>query len=174
MNEIVNQINAIDWTQPTWDLFIILFFIIAAFLYGLSLGRDRIIVILVSIYMSLAVVNSVPYFKSFEHIITINQAFAFKITTFLGLFVILFFWLSRSALLRVFGEGSRGSWWQVLVFSFLHVGLLISIVLSLVPGQITDNLAPLTKQVFITEQARFIWIVLPILGMAVIRRKDED
>ena len=173
MQGILDQIWAIDWTQPTWDLFIILFFIVAAFLYGLSLGRDRIIMILVSIYMALAVVSSIPYFNSFEHIITINQAFAFKITTFLGLFVILFFLLSRSALLRVFGEGSRGSWWQVLIFSFLHVGLLISIVLSLVPGQITDNLAPLTKQVFITEQARFVWIILPIIGMAFIKRKEE-
>jgi len=37
------------------DLFIILFFVIAAFLYGFSLGRDRIVAILVSIYMGLAV-----------------------------------------------------------------------------------------------------------------------
>ena len=44
-------VTNINWAAPSWDLFIILFFIVAAFLYGLSLGRNRVIVILVSIYM---------------------------------------------------------------------------------------------------------------------------
>jgi len=171
--EFLSQLGIADWTNPTWDLFIILFFIGASFLYGLSLGRDRIIVILVSIYMALAVVNSTPYLKNFETAISINQAFAFRLTTFLGLFVLLFFLLSRSALLRVFGEGSRGSWWQVIIFSIFHVGLLISIVLSFVPAEISQHLAPITRQLFTSEIGKFCWIVLPILSMILIR-KGED
>lgn len=171
--EILAQLGITDWSNPTWDLFIILFFVVAALLYGLSLGRDRIVVILVSIYMALAVVNAAPYIKDLETTISFNQAFAFKVSTFLGLFVILFFLLSRSALLRVFGEGSRGAWWQVILFSFLHVGLLISIVLSFVPPEVNDHLAPLTRQIFTTEAARFAWILLPILAMAVVRNKEE-
>ena len=171
--EFLTQLGVFDWTKPTWDMFIILFFVVASFLYGLSLGRDRIIVILVSIYMALAVVNSTPYFNSFETTVSINQAFAFKVTTFLGLFVILFFLLSRSAILRVFGEGSRGPWWQVLIFSFLHVGLLISIVLSFVPHEIRQHLAPLTRQLFTSELGQFTWIVLPILAMTMVKKEGE-
>ena len=55
-------IKNVDLKNPSWDLFIALFFVIGALLYGFSLGRDRIIVIMVSIFMALAVVDAMPNF----------------------------------------------------------------------------------------------------------------
>ena len=81
----------INWATPSWDLFIILFFVVAAFLYGLSLGRDRVIVILVSLYMALAIVNTAPYLNSFTAEISYNNASIFNVTIFVGIFIILFF-----------------------------------------------------------------------------------
>lgn len=159
-----NFLQTVDWSKPTWDLFIVLFFVIAAFLYGMSLGRDRIMVIMVSIYMALAVVKSAPAE------IVIKDGFVIQMSTFIGLFVLLFFLLSRSALLRTIASvDSGGSWWQVFVFSVLHVGLLISITLSFLPQSAADKLSPLTRQVFVQEPAAFAWIVAPILVMILIR-----
>lgn len=165
-----NFLQHIDWTRPTWDLFIVLFFIVAAFLYGLSLGRDRIIVILVSIYMSLAIVEHVPFINnpSFQASINkiVSQFFIFQISAFVLVFVLLFFLLSRSALLKTIAAAdSPGPWYQVLIFSILHVGLIVSIVLSFLPSEATNILAPLTKKVFTTDFAKFVWIVGPVLAM---------
>ncbi len=172
MGDLTTLINEFNLANPSWDLFIIFFFVLAAFIYGLSLGRDRIIVILVSIYVGLAIVNSAPYIKDLA-----NQArldiFAFKATAFLGLFVLLFFLFSRSALLRALGSsGYAGSWLQVIIFSFLHVGLLTSITLSFLPPESLTILMPITRTIFVSEPARFIWMVAPLLAMFLINEKD--
>jgi hypothetical protein len=165
----------IDWSKPTWDLFIVLFFVVAAFLYGLSLGRDRVIVILISVYMALAVVNAAPFIGNYSADIGINQFFGFRISTFVAVFVALFFLMSRSALLStVASSDTRGSWWQVLLFSFLHVGLLISITLSFLPPSASAHLAPLTQKIFVQDVGRFIWIIAPILAMMLIKGGASD
>ncbi|MFH0951758.1 MAG: hypothetical protein V1838_01065 [Patescibacteria group bacterium] len=165
----------VDWNNPTWDLFIILFFIIAAFIYGLSLGRDRVIAILVSVYMALAVVNAAPFIGNYDTEIGVANIFVLRLSTFVAVLVLLFFLLSRSALLAtVANSDAKGSWWQVLLFSFLHVGLIVSIVLSLLPDSFVAGLTPLTQTIFTTELARFLWIVAPIAAMILIRGGASD
>lgn len=170
-----NFLQHIDWTRPTWDLFIILFFVVAAFLYGLSLGRDRIIIILVSIYMSLAIVGHAPFLQSagFQKAINgiVSQFFVFQISAFIFLFVVLFLIISRSALLKtIAASDSPGPWWQVLLYSILHVGLIVSIILSYFPKAAVEQvLAPLTRQVFTTELAQSVWILAPIVAMIVFK-----
>ncbi len=170
-----NFVANVNWAQPSWDLFIVLFFIVAGFLYGLSLGRDRVIVILVSIYMALAVISTAPYIGTFHADVGVANLFVFRISTFLAVFVALFILLARSALLQTIASAdTRGAWWQVLLFSFLHVGLLISIVLSFLPPGTVDRLAPLTRSVFTSETGRFLWIVGPILAMVMIKGGAAD
>ena len=169
---LATLIGQFNLATPSWDLFIILFFVLAAFIYGLSLGRDRIIIILVSIYVGLAIVNSAPYVKDLAGQVKLD-IFAFKATAFLGLFILLFFMFSRSALLRTLGSGNvSGSWLQVIIFSFLHVGLLTSITLSFLPAESLDFLMPITRTVFVSEPARFIWMVAPIVVMFLVSDKD--
>lgn len=169
-NTAKNLVANINWAQPSWDLFIILFFIVAALLYGFSLGRDRVIVILISIYMALAVVNSLPFISSQTAALGVDNFFGFRVSAFVAVFIALFFLMSRSALLStVASSDNAGSWWQVLLFSFLHVGLLISITLSFLPSGAVNHLAPLTQTLFVKDMARFIWIVAPIAAMIVIK-----
>lgn len=169
-NTVQSYVATVNWSQPTWDVFIVLFFIIAGFLYGLSLGRDRIIVILVSIYMALAVVNTAPYLANVTAEIGVSSLFAVKISTFIAVFIALFILLSRSALLSTIASSdSHGSWWQVLLFSFLHVGLLTSITLSFLPESALDKLAPLTRTLFATQFANFLWILAPIVAMIILK-----
>ncbi|MBI4280860.1 hypothetical protein HY628_01525 [Candidatus Uhrbacteria bacterium] len=160
----------INFSNPTWDLFIMVFFVVAAVVYGLSLGRDRTIVLLVSIYMALAVVANAPFLKTFTTSITINEMFAFRVTAFVGIFLVTFFLLSRSGLMKTLGGGGgMGSWWQVMLFSVLQVGLLVSVTLSFLPPEISGELAPITRTLFISELAKFGWITAPILVMAMVR-----
>lgn len=174
MGSIVQFFQGMNWSAPTWDLFILLFFVVGSLLYGLSLGRDRVIVILVSVYMALAVVSNTPLLSSLDLSLNINENFALKITFFLGIFVALFFLLSRSALLRTIGgTGAPGSWWQTILFSILQVGLLISITLNFLPREITQGLSDSTKNIFMSDNGRSAWMILPIVLMAVAPKQKK-
>ncbi len=169
----MNALANINWTQPSWDLFIVLFFVVAAFLYGLSLGRDRVIAILVSIYMALAITTNAPYLTSFTAEISINNGSILKVSVFLGMFVILFFLMSRSALLNTIASGDvQGRWWHAIVFSFFHVGLLLSITLGYLPQHIVNFISPDMRSLFISEQARFFWLVAPVIAMSLVKREE--
>jgi hypothetical protein len=169
--DLAAKLGGINWATPTWDLFIVLFFLVTVFLYGMTMGRDRVIVILVSIYMALAVISNAPYLNNLRANINISDYFALKVTTFLGIFVLLFFLLSRSALLKTFGGMASGSWWQVFLFSVFHVGLLVSITLSFIPPEAVGHLAPITQALFASDGGRFFWIVAPIVAMVMLKNE---
>lgn len=166
--------GAINLSDPSWDLFILLFFVVGALLYGFTLGRERVIVLIVSMYMALAVIGNAPWLHSFQTKIEVGNMFAFQITTFLGVFLFLFFFLSRSALMRSLTLGDEGRWWHVLLFSFLQVGLLISMMLSYLPTEATDRLLEPTRLIFVSAEGRFTWIVLPIVAMMILRGKRDE
>ncbi len=174
MDVVLSTLASIDWAKPSWDLFVYLFFVIGALLYGFSLGRDRIIVILVSIYMALAVVGNAPIVNQFNLAFHISENIILRITFFLGVFVVLFFLLSRSALIKTIGENSApGKWWQVIVFSVLQVGLLISITLSFLPAETANAFSEQTRQIFISDYGKSAWLILPIVFMAISPKKKD-
>jgi len=161
-----------NFSNPSWDMMIVFFFIISTFLYGWSLGRDRIIVMLVSIYMALTVVKALP---DFVLKISLNDQLAFRLTTFIALFVVLFFFISRSALLRTIGANmTDGKWYQTIIFSILHVGLLISIAMSFLPPEMLQKFAPVTQHIFRNEWTSFGWVIAPVIAMVIFGSKKEE
>lgn len=175
MPGIVSYFASLNWAAPTWDIFILLFFVIGALLYGLSLGRDRVIVILVAVYMGLAVVNNTPALNSLNLSLHVNDNYVLKITFFLGLFVAIFFLLSRSALLKTIGgSNAPGSWWQTIIFSILQVGLLISITLNFLPSSMTSGLSEGTRQIFMSDNGRSAWMILPIIFMIIAPKGNSN
>ena len=162
-----DTLQDLNLANPTWDLFLVGFFIVGALLYGLSLGKDRIIAIMVSIYMALAVVATLP---DFVLNIKVNDSYTVQITAFISVFIILFFLLSRQAVLNALAPTGEGKWWQTLVFSILHVGLLVSVTLSFMPETILGKFSPLTQYIFTNEWTAFGWIAAPIVAMILVGR----
>lgn len=167
---IDQALQKVNLSNPTWDLFLIGFFVVGALLYGLSLGKDRIISIMVSIYMALAVVAALP---DFVLNIKVNESYTVQITAFLSVFIVLFFLLSRQAVLNSLAPSGEGKWWQTLIFSVLHVGLLVSVTLSFMPIQILSRFSPLTQYLFTNEWTKFGWIAAPIVAMMMVGRNRE-
>lgn len=157
--------------SPTWDLFIILFFVIATFLYGLTLGRARVVVQIVSSYMTMALLAAAPFMDKIEARTPLNHT-VFYLVSFLVVFVFLFMLLSKSAFHKHLSEG-KGSWSDVLLLSIVQVGFLTSIVLSSMSGWGLGHLSGITRIVFAEQPAPFIWTVLPIAALIVIRNKRD-
>ncbi len=167
---VTSSLAGVNFSTPTWDLFIILFFVIAVFLYGISLGRDRNIIMLMGIYMALAIANS-SIFQLLEDKVGasgLGKIMVLKTILFLGTFVVLFFLLTRSSVLRSIGMQMSGPWWHAFLFSVLQVGLLVSVTLSFLPKNVVDSLAPITKLIFTSDIGRFAWIVAPIAAMIIL------
>ena len=180
-SDVTAKLASVNWTNPTWDLFIALFFVVAAFLYGLSLEKDKIIIILISVYMALGVLNVAPFVgKMYEagaaakdFPVPADQFFVFKIIVFLVIFLCIFFLLSYSVNLKAIARAGLDKWWEVVIFSFLHVGLLISIVLSFLPDSVTSSLTIFTRAIFVDKLSQFFWIVAPIAAMVLVRSSKK-
>ena len=169
LESVLKFIPGVDWSNPSWDIFIFLLFFVIAFLYGFSLGRDRILVILVSIYIALALGPAFPYYEKIYSSFSAQGA-AFKVVSFYIVFIVLFLLLSRSALLNLLGAQSTGigdNIFEVIIFSILHVGLLVSITLSFLPATALVHLSSNTKEIFTSELGKFLWLIAPIAGMII-------
>ena len=178
-------LTGLDVNSPSWDLFIFLFFIIAVFIYGFTLGRSRIMVLLVSTYMALAVIHVAtvpggvfgPDFGATAGSLTVGSSpfFIVQITAFVGMMLLIFFFLANSALRKgLAAEDVQGKAWQIIVFSILHAGLLIASVLSFLPPARRAALLDLTQGMFASETAVFLWTLLPIIFMMFIKDPAED
>ncbi len=158
----------IDLSSPSWDIFILLLFIMGVFLYGITMSRDRLLIVLVSMYISMAVIYNVPYLT--RRGLGIGETFSLKVVFFIFLFVFLLYILSRMPLLYSLGGGGGGVV-QIIIFSMLHIGLFISIILSFLPINVLDAFAPITRAVFTSDLGKFFWTILPILTMAMMKKR---
>lgn len=159
-------VKSLDLAAPSWDLFLVLLFAIGSLVYGLTLGRDRIVVIMVSMYIGLAVVTNAPYLQTLTASLQVNQT-SFRIGAFLGVFLLLFFMLSRNALIKSLEVTNLGGLGQTLLFSVLHVGLLISLVLSFLPAEALGHFSGQIRTVFVSDVARLAWLVTPVAAMMI-------
>lgn len=162
-----------NWDVPTWDLFIGLFFVISALIYGISLGRERILVILVSIYMSFAVASNLPFInEEVSQRINLGPAFVMRMVIFLVLIAALFLLFTRMGLFM--SSSSRTNLPLVILFSLLHVGLFISIIFSFMPAAFASQVSETTRAIFDSDVGRFLWILSPVVALYLARSSDQQ
>ncbi len=162
---------AFNWHEPSWSLFILLFWIVASVLYALAAGRGRLLSILVSVYMARLLVIEAPFLQDLVNDrLNIATASLQQLATFSVLFGFLFLFLSKYGF-RSSAEGRGGALLSFGVpFAFLQLGLLINIVLGFLPASITDGFEPLIRFIFLDYGANFFWLVLPVVFLVVFGR----
>lgn len=158
----------INWGLPTWDILVLVIFILGALLYFFTLGRDRIVAVLVSTYLALAVVTNLPFLNQLLKIASSSGGNSFQNYIYLIAFLLLFAILAFSPLARDLGN-FFGNWWQVLIYTLLQVGLLFSIILSFLPNQAINQLSRFNQIIFLSDIGKFCWLILPIIALLIIR-----
>ncbi len=142
------------------------------FAYGFVIGRDRAVIILLSLYMSFCVVTNAPVIARISQGLGFGRVPALQIGWFLGLFVILFLILWRSAALKNLIR-DRGHWLHAGIFGLLEVGFLGSAVLFLLPSHVIGGLPASFRAVFLHDIARSLWFIAPIIGLATLGKPPE-
>ena len=156
--ETINQFLS----NPAWDVLLLLFFFFSVFVYGLVVGRNRIIVLLLASYPAALINEYIPYPKNFLNNLNVAQTIFLKAFVFFVLAIFVFWIFKRSGFSRKELNKKTG---QVLFLSFLNVGLWANILFGYVLNFNAEliKLAPLNLLLFGSTPAHFIWLVLPIL-----------
>ncbi len=166
--------QSFNWHSPSWDLFIFLFWAIAAVFYAFAAGRGRIISLLMSLYITKLLVLQAPWLtNAINQKLPSNLSAWQQLVSFLIIFVVLFILLSRYAFRTSADSRHFVSIPFNLIFSILQIGLLINTVLGFlaVSGQ---SFSPLINLVFIQNPASFIWLVAPLVFLIVLGRSVAD
>ena len=170
-NQLVHNF---DWHQPSWDLFIFLFWAVASVFYAFAAGRGRIISLLMSLYIAKLLVLQAPWLsRAIDQKLPGSLSSLQELVSFLLIFVVLFVLLSRYAF-RTSADGRHfGSIPFALVFAVLQIGLLINTILGFlaVSGK---NFSPLVTVIFLSGGASFIWLIAPLIFLIILGRSIAD
>ena len=155
-------------SHPTWDLILVFALLAGGFFYGISAGKRRIAATIIYTYVAFALYSALPLGRMLYNFKELDE-FLIKSGFFLGIFLLLAFFLGTR---RSKGFAPASSWWQIFLFSFLQVGLLIRLFLEHLPPGKISMLAPPTKNVFANPDFHLWWMALPI-GVLIILRRFE-
>lgn len=175
MNEIQLMVRTFNWHSPSWDLFILLFWLVASVLFAFAAGRGRMLTILVSTYMAQLLVIQAPFFSNaVSDKLNIAMATLSQLAAFVILFFIFFVFLNRYAFRSSIDGRQIIALPFVLIFTVLQVGLLINIVVSYLPDHVQNSMSPLIQLVFLHPNAGFIWLLLPVVFLIIAGRFVGD
>jgi hypothetical protein len=151
----------------SWDWIMAAVFLGVALVYGLSMGRNRLVVVMLGIYFSYFFTRTIPWQElKFLGIKAVPES-TVLIFIFLALALSFYFVIPHSAFksaLRLGGRG-KGAWWQALILSILQIGLALALAISFLEPKIVLALSPLAQFIFVGAGAQFFWLVLPFLGI---------
>ena len=147
----------------TQDISLLLIVAVFSIVFGMFIGRYKLITILINIYVSFAITQVVPdkYFSDY----------LYELTFFLLGIVILT--ISSRQLFEIYISGSgSGFLWRVFAMSFLEIIFLLSIVLSIVPKKMAlEFVSPTAFEYMTGDNARLIWMIVPLIFMVFIHKR---
>ena len=168
--DFAKVIGSISLTNPSWDLFVLVTFLVGIYFYLFKYGKDRAFLVLICSYISLALVEKLPLIKSVTGL-KLEENFTNKTGLFLAGILVLFWIFSHSDYISIFRSGSKKARFQKLVISFLQIGFIISVVVSFLPAAGIGNLSIFLKAAFADKGAQFFWMIAPFFAIFLIKEK---
>lgn len=174
-DQLVAHLQTFNWHQPSWDLFIVLGWLIAGVMYAFAAGRGRIMNILVSVFMAKLLVIEAPFIgDEISRRLNLADTSWQQLIAFVALFVLIFMFMSRYAF-RTSGDARHMAAFPfTVVFAIAQVGLLINIIVGYLPQVAVDNFSPLTRFLFVDYPADFVWLILPLVLLLVFGKMISD
>jgi len=146
----------------TQDLTLLIVVVLASFLFGIFIGRSRLISVLLNIYISVALLGVIP--KSYLLGYT-NQLLAFAILV-IGLTIL----EKRMFDLSISSSGS--GMWRIFVMSFLEIMLVVSIVMAILPKKMALDYVSRTYYAYlIADPMRLVWMAAPVIFLFFIQKR---
>ncbi len=158
--------------NPTPYFLAVVFIFLIIFFYGMRSGRGRMILMLLSLYISIVLTGLFPFRNYLSETIKAGEPYFLELGLFVVSFLIVFVILLNSSL-RVVALKSRGHFFQVSILSVLILGVFVSHLTVLLPVEILAELNHPVFTYFKTETAQFWWALAGIIFLAVMKRRGE-
>ena len=155
-----------------WNYLFLAGLLIIALVVGFFLRRNRVILVIISIYFAKVISDAIPWGSVSHFTNWATPSPDIKIFLFLALLIFFFFFLPGTALGALFRTRIlRGiSWWQSIILSFFMVILLMVVIISFLPLSTINQFSPFITKYFYQEAWRFLWFIAPIIGLFIFGR----
>lgn len=154
---------------PTQDMGVFAGLALVAIVHGLTIGRDRSIVPLLSLYIAYVLTLHLPLVSRLNQWLSLPPGPMLPVLWFLVFFVLGVFLFRRTPHIQPLSR-ETGSWWEAILFSLLQVGLGVCFVSFLLPSTFIAQWSPHMREVFIGEWGRTFWMTAPLLFLVFLRR----
>ncbi|MFA6973750.1 MAG: hypothetical protein WC238_03385 [Parcubacteria group bacterium] len=145
------------------NVMLLIFVALLSFVYGMLLGKHKLMSVLINIYVAFAVVSVIPA-KTFADY---NQ----QILLFLGILVVMTILDKRFFDISLSGSGSSFLF-RVFSMSFLEIILVLSIIFSYTPAKVALGYISSDAYTYlVTGWAPLVWMVAPLAYMFFIYKK---
>lgn len=138
---------------------------------GILLGRNRVFLLLLGSYISLALMTVIPFKKIFPEYFDNEENFVVTIVAFLVLIGIVYFLLSRS-LRKSLKKSANKSLFQVFFLSLFFIGIVVSVVFLFFPKDLIKEFSPMVLKIFNTSTARILWLVIPLIFIGIFKGRQ--
>lgn len=153
-------------TSFSGDVALVVLFAVFSVAFGLLIGRFKLINVLINIYIAIAILGVIP-----------AEILSFHNSSNIILFAIIILMLNLvdNHLFDIHISGSGNSFfWRLFVMSFFEMGLIFSTVLAMLPAKfILKYISVDAYGVFTDPYARLFWMVIPLVFLIFINKKDK-
>ncbi len=164
--------NALQlFLNPTPYFLALVFLFLVIFFYGMRVGRGRMILVLLSLYVVIVLTALFP-FRAYLFETVKGQPYFIELGLFWVAFIVVFLLFLNSPL-RSLAVRAKSPILQILILSILILGVFISHITVLLPANILAKLDHKVFTYFKTETAQFWWALAGVVFLAVMRRKGE-
>jgi len=154
------------------DLMAGAFLVFILFVLGITLGKSKLVIGIVSIYISSFLERLFPYRSELAGAFGQAEDYWIRIGLFVFFYLIVFLLLNKS-MARSRLTLKEISFFAIIPLSILQAGFIISIILTLLPSSVIDSLSPYIIQYFGTPKAQFAWAFLPLISFMFLGKRKK-
>lgn len=163
--------NLGKFLEPNPYFFAVLFLLVVIFIYGISGGRGKMLLLLISLYPAIILIKFFPYKEELIKNFNIDQSFFLDIGLFLAAIFLINFLFSHSPLrILLIRERDRKSWLQILILSIFILGIVVTFINLFLPENFIKFNHPLVRY-FNNEKAFFWWVFSALVSLAFLKKK---
>ncbi len=171
VNSYISKLSSLNLGPETLFGFLIVIFLL---LYGLSLGRTKALVSLLSIYIAYVLQALFPYFSELHEAARISpEMYLTRIALFFVFYLTVFAILNRSLVKHRLTMKEFSIFWVSLI-SLLQLGILVSIILNFIPIDKLTIFPEYLLGYFAGQRALFFWLTAPVLILIMMRREKRS
>src|SRR3989338_176741 len=156
-----------------FGILLIAFLVFSFFIIGLSLGRSRLMIGMISVYVAYFLSGFFPFYSQIDIFLKQVQNYQVKIGFFLFFYILTLLFLGRS-LARARFSLNEIPFFTILFLSIIHGGFMASVLINFLPPEIIEKISPAISNYFISKESQFAWAILPVLSFLFLGKKKNQ